>query len=260
MCPIHLGACLLAYLPTYCRRDPYLTGEYAIQFTKGMQNAEEDPYHIQASACCKHYVANSMEGTKQRDGEAHDRQHVDSIVQMQDLVDSYMKPFQACVEQGEVTGLMCSYNSVNGVPSCANDWLLKEVARGEWGFDGCVSRRPGVGIYCCHCCCSSGLFGNRYITSDCDADADVIGAHHYLNHTEQQGVADILHAGTDVDCGGNIGQHAQSALDAGTITEADIDERLSMLFRVRFRLGHFDPVGPLQEIAADQICNGAHKQ
>lgn len=82
-----------------------------------------------------------MEGTKQRDGEAHDRQHVDSLVPMQDLIDSYMKPFQACVEQGEVTGLMCSYNSVNGVPSCANDWLLKEVARGEWGFDGCASRQ-----------------------------------------------------------------------------------------------------------------------
>ena len=88
--------------------DPYLTGEYAIYYTKGMQIAVEDPYHIQASACCKHYVANSMEGTTQRDGEKHDRQHVDSIVPMQDLIDSYMKPFQACVEQGDVTGLMCA--------------------------------------------------------------------------------------------------------------------------------------------------------
>ena len=49
-----------------------------------------------------------MEGTTQKDGEQHDRQHVDSIVPMQDLIDSYMKPFQACVEQGQVTGLMCS--------------------------------------------------------------------------------------------------------------------------------------------------------
>jgi hypothetical protein len=104
--------------------DPYLTGEYAIYYTQGMQNAVEDPYHIQASACCKHYVrhrrtiflvicslgvwadrydgdlmqvANSMEGTTQKDGEHHERQQVDSIVSMQDLIDSYMKPFQACV-------------------------------------------------------------------------------------------------------------------------------------------------------------------
>eukprot|EP01044_Picomonas_judraskeda_P028034 COSAG03_NODE_9144_length_743_cov_0.989130_1_plen_80_part_00 len=50
--------------------------------------------HIQASACCKHYVANSMDGTTEKDGEHHDRNHVDSIVTMQDLIDSYMMPFQ----------------------------------------------------------------------------------------------------------------------------------------------------------------------
>ena len=50
------------------------------------------------------------------------------------------------MEKGKVSGLMCSYNEVNGVPSCANSWLLTTVAREAWGFDG-------------------------YITSDCDADA-----------------------------------------------------------------------------------------
>ena len=101
-----------------------------------MQQAPEDPYHIQASACCKHYVANSMDGTTEADGEHHDRNHVDSEVPMQDLIDSYMLPFQACVEKGKVTSLMCSYNAVNGVPSCANSWLLDTIARKEWGFDG----------------------------------------------------------------------------------------------------------------------------
>jgi len=49
---------------------------------------------------------------------------------------------QACVERGRVSGLMCSYNAVNGVPSCANDWLLDDVARRQWGFDGCVLAPP----------------------------------------------------------------------------------------------------------------------
>ena len=44
-----------------------------------------------------------------------------------------MPPFQACVERGRVSGLMCSYNALNGVPACANEWLLSTVARGEWG-------------------------------------------------------------------------------------------------------------------------------
>ena len=83
----------------------------------------------------------------------------------QDLVDSYLPSFQTCVEEGKASGLMvsagrgraprhrrgatltppppptttqCSYNAVNGVPSCANDWLLKDVLRDSWQFDGCV--------------------------------------------------------------------------------------------------------------------------
>merc|ERR1719473_1301004 len=69
--------------------DPYLTGEYAEYFVKGFQEAPEDPYHVQASACCKHYVANEMDGTTQKDGEHEDRNHVDENITMQDLVDSY---------------------------------------------------------------------------------------------------------------------------------------------------------------------------
>ena len=123
----------------------------------------------------------------------------------------------------------CTDNAVNGVPSCANDWLLTEVAREEWGFDG-------------------------YVTSDCDADNDVVFSHHFTDDPNQ-GVADVLKAGTDVDCGGFVGKYVASALGNGTITEADIDERLAKLFRVRMRLAHFDPIGPLSTIGADDICN-----
>merc|ERR1719408_24843 len=70
---------------------------------RNIETPGEDPYLVQASACCKHYVANEMESTTQRDGEHHDRNHVNSNVSMQDLVDSYMRPFQACVEKGRVT-------------------------------------------------------------------------------------------------------------------------------------------------------------
>jgi beta-glucosidase-like glycosyl hydrolase len=209
--------------------DPLLTSDYAEWFVKGMQDAPEDPGHIQASACCKHYVANEMESTTQPDGEHNDRQHVDTTVSMQDLVDSYMKPFQACVEKGRVSGLMCSYNAVNGVPSCANDWLLTTVARDNWGFDG-------------------------YITSDCDADADVYNSHHYTK-TPEEAVRAVLRAGTDVDCTSFVPQHAEAALFKGLITEADIDERLKNLFRVRMRLSHFDPVGPLDKIPMEAICS-----
>lgn len=212
--------------------DPYLSGEYATGFVKGFQESEDDPYHLQASACCKHYVANEMDASSV-DGYSSDRVHFDAKISQQDLMDSYMVPFQACVEKGKVSSLMCSYNAVNGVPSCANDWLLTDVARNNWGFDG-------------------------YITSDCDADNNVFSTHHYTK-TPEESVRDVLRAGTDVDCGNFVPQHAQSALDKGLITEDDIDARLRYLFKMRLRLNHFDPVGPLDKIPASVVCSDEHK-
>merc|ERR1711988_255796 len=141
-----------------------------------------------------------------------------------------MYPFQSCVEKGKVSSLMCSYNSVNGVPSCANSWLLKTVAREEWGFKG-------------------------YITSDCDADGNVLNPHQYLNQTAEEDVASILAAGTDVDCGSFVGNTAASALAKGTITEADVDERLVKLWKVRMRLGHFAQPNPLDAVKYSEICS-----
>eukprot|EP00928_Gymnodinium_smaydae_P002319 TRINITY_DN10828_c0_g5_i1.p1 TRINITY_DN10828_c0_g5~~TRINITY_DN10828_c0_g5_i1.p1 ORF type:complete len:818 (-),score=103.93 TRINITY_DN10828_c0_g5_i1:292-2631(-) len=208
--------------------DPYLSGEYATAFVKGFERSPDDPTHIQASACCKHYAANSMEHSTVA-GETWTRHNFDANISMQDLVDSYLLPFQACVEKGQVSSLMCSYNAINGVPSCANDWLLTDVARNSWGFDG-------------------------YITSDCDADSDVFAEHHYTK-TPEETVQKVLHAGTDVDCTSFVGQHAQRALDQGLITIADIDERLKYLFRVRMRLSHFDPEGPLNQIPTTEVCS-----
>ena len=81
-----------------------------------------------------------------------------------------------------------------------------------------------------------------------------------LDSVKQVLVDAVLKAGTDVDCGGFVGKYVASALGNNTITEADIDERLEKLFRVRMRLSHFDPVGPLQGIGADQICASAKKR
>jgi pre-mRNA-splicing factor SYF2/beta-D-xylosidase 4 len=86
--------------------------EYAVQFTQGMQESPDDDRYIQASACCKHFIANTMEATTQPNGESENRGSVNSNVTQQDLLDSYMPAFQACVEKGKVTGLMCSCTSL----------------------------------------------------------------------------------------------------------------------------------------------------
>lgn len=54
----------------------------------------------------------------------------------QDLEDTYNVPFKACVVEGKVASVMCSYNQVNGKPTCADPDLLKSTIRGAWGLDG----------------------------------------------------------------------------------------------------------------------------
>ena len=55
---------------------------------------------------------------------------------MQDLTDTYQPPFQKCIQEGRASGIMCAYNRVNGVPSCADFDLLTNTARKKWNFEG----------------------------------------------------------------------------------------------------------------------------
>ena len=215
--------------------DPFVSGQYAVEFVRGMQEAPEDDAHLMASACCKHYVANQMEHSTEA-GVTHDRLEFNAEVTRPDLLDSYMPPFQACVEQGKVSGLMCSYNALNGVPTCADEWLLSTVARGEWGFDG-------------------------YITTDCGAAVGVFEKHHF-SASPEEAVRDVLRAGTDLDCDGwLLGVHTEAALEAGLIEEADIDRALRNSMRVRMRLANFDPPSGLAGITeAETVCTAYGRQ
>ena len=86
--------------------DPFLSGQYAANFIQGFEHAKEASYPLQASTCCKHFVANELDkwnGTN--------RDHIDVYVPEQDLVDSYLPSFQTCVEEGKASGIMCSCES-----------------------------------------------------------------------------------------------------------------------------------------------------
>lgn len=78
-----------------------------------------------------------------------------------------------------------------------------------------------------------------FVVSDCGA-VGVLQTHNYTQ-TPEATVAAALHAGTDLECGDFYAQHAQSALNNGTIVESDIDQALERTFNVLVRLGYFDP-------------------
>lgn len=62
------------------------------------------------------------------------RYFFNAIVSAQDETETYLPAFQSCVERGKASGLMCSYNAVNGVPTCADPDIMTTKARNTWGF------------------------------------------------------------------------------------------------------------------------------
>ncbi|OAY79172.1 putative beta-D-xylosidase 7 [Ananas comosus] len=214
--------------------DPVTTGRYAVSYVRGLQG---DTFRggrlsrLKASACCKHFTAYDMDNWK-----GNTRYVFNAQVSAQDLADTYQPPFQSCIEEGRASGIMCSYNRVNGVPNCADYNFLSKTARGQWRFLG-------------------------YITSDCDAVSIIHDAQGYAKAPEDA-VADVLKAGMDVNCGGYVQKYAASAIQQGKISEADINRALHNLFSVRMRLGLFDgnPRYKLYgDIGPNQVCTQEHQ-
>ena len=103
--------------------DPFLTSQYVYALIQGLQGGSDERY-LKIAATCKHFDAYDLEkwnGT--------DRHHFDAKVTDQDLVETYLPSFQSCIEDARVASIMCSYNSINGVPACANRLLLETIAR-----------------------------------------------------------------------------------------------------------------------------------
>ena len=103
--------------------DPYLSAEYAFAMVLGLQIGEDERY-LKIATNCKAYNAYDLENWN-----GTDRFHFDAIVNDQDLVETYLPPFERCVRDAHATSVMCSYNSINGIPTCANQFELEILAR-----------------------------------------------------------------------------------------------------------------------------------
>ncbi|MGN1023174.1 MAG: glycoside hydrolase family 3 C-terminal domain-containing protein [Lachnospiraceae bacterium] len=106
----------------YFSEDPFLTASMAVPLIQGIQKWD-------VAACVKHFAANNQET---------DRLWVDTLVDKKTLRDVYFPAFRAAVQKGRALCVMTAYNRLNGVHCSENRWLLEEVLRGEWGFDGVV--------------------------------------------------------------------------------------------------------------------------
>lgn len=217
--------------------DPLTASAYAVEYVQGFEgqssstNTDSAGSPLMVSACCKHFTAYDLENWRN-----FTRYTFNAVVTDQDLQDTYQPPFRSCIEDAKASCLMCGYNEVNGVPACASKDLL-QVARVDWGFKG-------------------------YITSDCDAVATVYEYQHYVKSPEDA-VADVLKAGTDINCGTFMLLNTKSAVEQGKVQESDIDRALVNLFSVQFRLGLFDgnpSKGKFGNLGPEDVCTKKHRK
>ena len=203
--------------------DPFLTARIGVNFVRGLQG--DHPRYLQAAGCAKHYAVHN--------GPEALRHEFNVDVSRKDLWETYLPAFEALVTEADVEGVMGAYNRVNGHPCCAHPYLMQEVLRERWGFDG-------------------------YFVSDCWAIVDFYQGHQVVE-TPVQAAALAADLGCNLNCGSTFPELVK-AVEAGLIDEAKIDRRLQELLPTRFRLGLFDPPGavPFDTITPAVIRSPAH--
>ncbi len=201
--------------------DPHLISRLAVSFVNGLQGNDDQ---LKVAAMAKHYAVHS--------GPEKLRHTFDAVVSRHDLWNTYLPAFEALVTEADVEGVMGAYNRTNGEPCCAHSYLMDDVLRGKWGFDG-------------------------YFVSDCWAIQDFYEGHK-ISPDKKSAAAMALNAGCNLNCGSTYPELV-NAVKAGLTTEQDIDHNLRELLPTRFRLGLFDTsTTPLDEIDIDVVRSQKH--
>ena len=167
--------------------DPYLSGTIASAYIKGIQDKG-------IGACIKHFVANDQE---------YERNSISSEVDERTLREIYLEPFRIAIRNSKPWAVMSAYNRVNGAYACENDHTLKDILKGEWGFEGIVM---------------SDWFG----TYDEDVPAGGLDL-------EMPGPARWM-----------AKEFVQNALDSGGLTMEALDDKVRRLLGILEKAGLFD--------------------
>ena len=205
--------------------DPYLSSRLGVRFIHGIQG--HDKKYLKAAACAKHYAVHS--------GPEDVRHSFNAEVSKQDLYETYLPAFKACVQEAGVETVMGAYNRTNGEPCCGSKTLLNDILREDWGFQG-------------------------HVTSDCWAIRD-FHEHHMVTSTPVESVALAMNNGCDLNCG-NIYGNLLLAVRDGLVEEKTIDRAVTRLVTTRMKLGLFDSPEKVSynTIGYEQVDQKEHKE
>jgi len=209
--------------------DPFLTSRLGVAFVEGLQG--NDPRYLKSIATPKHFAGNNEESGRFGKNIVADERY---------LQEYELQPFRACIEEAKAESIMSAYTAINGVPSSANKWLLTDVLRGQWGFQG-------------------------YVASDSGAVFHVMDAFHYAK-TPEEAVADCFNAGLDMESGkspsaaDDLNNALPKALQEGLIKPEVLDLALTRVLTAHFMVGMYDPPAlvPYSKIPPEVIGSPEH--
>lgn len=184
--------------------DSYLTSVYGVAKVRGFQGNDLSQDDAMA-ACIKHFAAYGAAEA------GRDYNRVD--MSLQRLYEEYLPPFEACIKAG-ARAVMPAFNDINGVPCTVNEWLLQDVLRKQWGFDGMT-------------------------ISDANAIAECVD--HGIVTDRAEAAMRSLRAGVDMDMTSNCYiEHVEELISNGRLDMNVLDQAVSNILRLKFELGLFD--------------------
>ncbi|WP_443025254.1 glycoside hydrolase family 3 N-terminal domain-containing protein [Sphingomonas sp. QA11] len=189
--------------------DPYLCGEMGVAAVEGLQGVgkSERLAGDKVFATLKHMTGHGQPQSGTNVGPAQ--------ISRRELRENFFPPFREVVERTAIGAVMPSYNEIDGVPSHASKWLLHDVLRGEWGFDGVVA-------------------------SDYGAVQELDKIHH-VAADQAEGARLALAAGVDCELPDGLAFRLLAGkVRAGRVSEAAIDTAVSRLLTLKFRAGLFE--------------------
>lgn len=206
--------------------DPKLTGELTASLVQGIQG--DHPLYFKAVATLKHFIGNNNE---------INRGSCSASIDPRNMKEYYQAAFKPAFVKGGAHSMMTSYNSVNGTPTILHEDVNK-VVKEEWGMNG-------------------------FIVSDAGDLLGIVNDHHYYD-SYKDAVAHAIKAGIDsiTDDKEKSCAAIREALAEGLLTEQHLDKALINTFRVRFRLGEFDPAdqNPYANVPESKLCAPEHGQ
>lgn len=202
--------------------DPFLIGKMGEALVRGFQGDDFNPGESLLSTL-KHFASYGWTEGGHNGASAH--------VGMREMEEAILPPFREAIDAGALS-VMSSYNEIDGTPSTANYHLLTKVLRNRWGFQGfTISDLRSIGRL----------------------------REHGVAASDYEAAVKAVNAGLDNDLGMNVyGEQLGEAVKKGDVSPAVLDQSVSRILRLKFRMGLFDTPFVDEKAAPEMVANSEH--